>query len=507
MAKPFHALLAESLKQAKQLARYNIIRSGDLRRVDRERLLKADALQKIVNGWYMLCRPHTDPGETTMWYASYWDFFQLYLEDRFGEAYCLSAQASMDIHLGKNFLPKQVTVMVKSGGGSLLSLPHGHSLLLYQEENNFPSDIEKKNRLNVLPFEYAFCKVQRNFFSNQTQDTIIALILLESADKILIPLLKHGMVSSAERIVGGLRHIGNDSVADMIHQSMEAAGFTLKEENPFKKEISIPSFPVFKSPYSARIETLWANTREVVAGVFSKEQRKVKDKKTLFKEMEDKYKYDAYHSLSIEGYQVTEELIEKIATGKWRPDENTKDWEQRNAMAAKGYFEAFQAVKSSVGDILTVKDAVVILQKDYPRWYLALFSPSVTAGILSAEQLAGFRQHPVYLRGATHVPPPYTAVRDCIGTLFNCLEKEESGIVKAILIHWLVGFIHPYMDGNGRMARFMMNALLVSQGYPWTIVQVGNRERYLQALERASVDGDITLFAHLILEEMQQIYK
>ena len=52
-------------------------------------------------------------------------------------------------------------------------------------------------------------------------------------------------------------------------------------------------------------------------------------------------------------------------------------------------------------------------------------------------------------------------------TFTELLEKEESAIVRAVLGHWLFGFIHPYMDGNGRMARFLMNLMMASGGYAY----------------------------------------
>jgi Fic family protein len=52
-------------------------------------------------------------------------------------------------------------------------------------------------------------------------------------------------------------------------------------------------------------------------------------------------------------------------------------------------------------------------------------------------------------------------------------------------------YIHPYMDGNGRMGRFLMNLMLASGGYPWTVIPVGARKIYMDALEKASVGEDI----------------
>ena len=64
--------------------------------------------------------------------------------------------------------------------------------------------------------------------------------------------------------------------------------------------------------------------------------------------VEEIYLADAYHSLSIEGYRVSEELIEKVRDGEWDPDNNEEDREHRDALAAKGYFQAFQVVKECV---------------------------------------------------------------------------------------------------------------------------------------------------------------
>ena len=50
------------------------------------------------------------------------------------------------------------------------------------------------------------------------------------------------------------------------------------------------------------------------------------------------------------------------------------------------------------------------------------------------------------------------------------------------------------MDGNGRIARFLMNTMLISGGYNWTVIPVERRQEYMKALEQASVNEDITDF-------------
>jgi Fic family protein len=56
------------------------------------------------------------------------------------------------------------------------------------------------------------------------------------------------------------------------------------------------------------------------------------------------------------------------------------------------------------------------------------------------------------------------------------------------------------MDGNGRIGRFLMNLMLASGGYPWTIIPVERRNDYMAALESASVDQNIEPFAEFLAQ-------
>ena len=67
-----------------------------------------------------------------------------------------------------------------------------------------------------------------------------------------------------------------------------------------------------------------------------------------------------------------------------------------------------------------------------------------------------------------------------------------------VLGHFVFVYIHPYSDGNGRIARFIMNLMLASGGYPWTVVPVERRAEYMQVLETASVKQDIVPFTQFL---------
>jgi Fic family protein len=221
-------------------------------------------------------------------------------------------------------------------------------------------------------------------------------------------------------------------------------------------------------------------------------------------QVEERYVSDAYNSLSIEGYRVTDELIERVARGDWNPDGELEHDKTRNALAARGYFQAFQTVKASIGRVLQKENAGLVVKRDHHDWYAELFGPSVTAGIVEASQLAGYRRGSVFIRNSMHTPLPSEAILDALEALWEMIEAEPEACVRAVLGHHLFVFIHPYYDGNGRIGRFLMNTLLASGGYPWTVIRMSRRDEYMKALEAASVKGQITPLAEFIAQEMRE---
>lgn len=141
------------------------------------------------------------------------------------------------------------------------------------------------------------------------------------------------------------------------------------------------------------------------------------------KHVDDIYLTDAYHSLSIEGYRVSEELIERVHSGGWNPEDNRKDKDYADALAARGYWQAFKAVKESLAKVLDGNSAGQVINNDQVLWSRELFVPSVSAGLTVASDLAGYRNQPVYIRRSMHAPPRYEAVRDLMPALFSLLHE------------------------------------------------------------------------------------
>jgi hypothetical protein len=89
--------LANSLEALRELQKRGVVavRSADLTRFHRERLVKNGFLQEVIKGWYIPVRPDQVAGESTAWYASFWDFCAAYLRERFGTNWSLSPEQSL----------------------------------------------------------------------------------------------------------------------------------------------------------------------------------------------------------------------------------------------------------------------------------------------------------------------------------------------------------------------------------------------------------------------------
>lgn len=481
-----------------------VIESKDLLEEHRSILVGTGFLRPVMKGWYICANPRDNEDDSTAWHASFWAFLSGYLSKRFGKRYCLNPEASLLIQTGNTVVPRQVVVTAKEGGARVLNLPFGTSLLIYPDEKRVPRTRVEVRGLQVFPVPEALCLVPPAFFRNNARDAEIALGLVRDASELLTILLAgEGRPAAAGRLAGALRFMGREAEADRIVNTMTDALFQTREQNPFA--IQAPSIGATRerSPHVLRIAAMWKGWREDVLAEFPNEPGIATDAKKYLGQVQERYQADAYNSLSIEGYHVTDELVARVARQGWNPDENPADEKDRDAMAARGYYEAFQSVKASIEKVLTGQNAGEVAKKDHHDWYAALFKPAVTAGIVQASQLAGYRTGPVYIRNSMHTPLPRDAVLDAMEKLFGLLAAESSAAVRAVLGHHLFVFIHPYFDGNGRIGRFLLNTMLAAGGYPWTVVRMKRRAEYMAALEAASVKGQILPLARFIAEEMQ----
>jgi fido (protein-threonine AMPylation protein) len=504
---PSQRRLANALISLKSLqdSGLTVLRTNELSRDDRESLVDAGFLKPVIKGWYMPSRPGESAGETTAWYASANDFIARYCEERFGAEWCVGADHSIRLHAGNTALPAQVVVNAPAGGNSVVKLPAGHSILDYKAKD-FPAAGNRTSvgGLRAMTLEHALVRVSESFYRTYARDAQIALLGLKDGSALVRQLLDGNHSVIAGRLAGALRACSQDVIADDILSTMRSVGHTVSETNPFADPPPILKMIRGESPYVTRIRLMWESMRGDVIAAFPPAPGLPDAPAAYMAAVKDSYARDAYNSLSIEGYRVTNELIERVAKGGWNPEKNEADEQSRDAMAARGYYLARIEVEASIGRILSGSNAGIVASRDHRTWYRELFAPSVAAGLLKAQDLAGYRGHQVYIRNAAHVPPPVEAVRDMMPALFDLLESEPQACVRAVLGHFVFVFTHPYPDGNGRVGRFLMNAMMASGGYPWTVIELARRSEYMAALDEASSRENIVPFAEFVASSMRR---
>ena len=401
-------------------------------------------------------------------------------------------------------MPPQLVVRSPRGGNNATPLPYGTSLLDVRVAIPDEKDIEEKEGLRLFSLPAALIASSPAFFEHNPTDTRAALAAIRDASEVLRRLLDGGHSKIAGRLAGAFRNIGRDRIADDIVNAMRAAGYSVREQDPFASRITLALPRREASPYAGRIHLMWQQMRGPNHRKVSCTPGRPKNIDTYLKYVQEVYVTDAYHSLSIEGYRVSPALIERLRSGTWNPEANEQDREQRNTLAARGYWLAFQAVQKSLRRVLGGKNPGGVAEKDHGVWYREMFAPSVAAGLLRPADLAGYRNTPVYIRRSMHVPPNSDAVRGAMPVFFEMLTQESEPSVRVVLGHFIFVYVHPYMDGNGRISRFLMNVMLAASGYPWTVVPLERRDAYMAALEEASVRQNIAPFAEFLAQLVKE---
>lgn len=455
-------------------------------------------------GWLISAAPGDEADQSTQWYASFWEFCSRYCEARFGAAWHLSPGQSLLLHAENAVLPAQVVVYSPEGSNNNLELPFDTSLYdLRESQLPLASELIVREDLRLFSVAVALARTPPAFFGRYPLECRVALASLRNLPELLGHLLNGQRTVVAGRLAGAFRRIGRVEAAEEIVSTIRTAGQAVRECDPFDEDQRTSPLPQTVAPIVGRLQTMWTTMREDVIAAFPEPPGLPNDRAAYLRFVDEIYRSDAYHSLSIEGYRVSPELVERAASGNWNPDANAADRASRDGLAAHGYWRAFGRVKRTIAEIVGGAEAATLVRPGHREWHRELCQPCVAAGLIAPAALAGYRRDAVYLLTSRYVPPRWETVGEAMEALFDLLESEDEPCVRAVLGHWLFGYIHPYPDGNGRMARFLMNAMLASGGYPWTVIRVEDWRRYLDALDRASLAQDIRPFARFIAECVQ----
>src|SRR6187402_1826890 len=158
---PLHEKLAVSLSALRELQKdgQRVFPSKALSRVHRERLVQNGFLREAMKGWLISASPNSEDGDSTPWYASFWEFCAQYCDERFGDQWHLSAEQSLMLYGENTVIPTQVVINSLKGTNNRVDLQFGTSMYDLKVPRLPPAtDLAVRNGLRVVLPEAALIR-------------------------------------------------------------------------------------------------------------------------------------------------------------------------------------------------------------------------------------------------------------------------------------------------------------------------------------------------------------
>lgn len=195
-----------------------------------------------------------------------------------------------------------------------------------------------------------------------------------------------------------------------------------------------------------------------------------------------------YNSNAIEGNTLTLQETALVLEGVTIDKKPLKDH-----LEAVGHRDAFLYVQDLVKDKVPFSESII---KQIHT--LVLMDRPEDRGV--------YRRIPVRIMGAYHVPSDPILVPEQMENLIAEFagNKKLHPIERAALFHLKFEGIHPFVDGNGRTGRLILNLMLMQLGYPPINVKYSDRKRYYEAFDSYYRDNDKSIFIYLIGELLKE---
>ena len=119
-----------------------------------------------------------------------------------------------------------------------------------------------------------------------------------------------------------------------------------------------------------------------------------------------------------------------------------------------------------------------------------------------------YRDIQVRISGSSHLPPEHLQVPSLMKKMMEGLQVDEHPVVKAAKAHFELVSIHPFVDGNGRTARLLMNLILMKNAYVPAVILKNDRKKYYNLLESSDVENlsDFIIFVSRAVERSIYLY-
>ena len=154
-------------------------------------------------------------------------------------------------------------------------------------------------------------------------------------------------------------------------------------------------------------------------------------------------------------------------------------------------------------------DELVKDKQPITEWNIKNIHQLILKGI-DNENAGRYRKENVTIKGAVHIPPDFVKIPELMEKLVLNYEtwNKYHPIIRAALLHGELVKIHPFIDGNGRTSRLVMNLDLMNHGYNPVIIKKENRLEYYEVLDKAHTTGDYTDFIKLVTKlEVEMLKK
>lgn len=196
-----------------------------------------------------------------------------------------------------------------------------------------------------------------------------------------------------------------------------------------------------------------------------------------------------YHSNAIEGNTLTLRETKVVLEGI--------------TVGGKSLREHLEATNHR--DAIEYVEAIVARLEPMSVWQIKNIHRLVLQGI-DNDEAGRFRRENVVIAGASTTPPDFLHLDEEMQKLMAWYGAVGSlnPVVRAAQLHTRLVKIHPFVDGNGRTARLLLNLELMKEGYPPAIVRKEDRLAYYDALDEACESGDYDCITALVADAVER---